>query len=119
MGAPTLSLDPIIWPDDDDYQDPNVFKAAERYWWHATIAAELVRLRDHCTRPGSTERGISAAPLALLADNIKMNVYDFARYCRQMITWGELVKAAPLWDHSPETWVALATESSPSVSDTP
>nr|ABI79331.1 hypothetical protein PNSL1.003 [Rhodococcus sp. NS1] len=35
------------------------------------------------------------------------NLFDTVRHCRQMITWGELVKAEPLWDSEPDLWVAL------------
>lgn len=36
-----------------------------------------------------------------------MTASDVAKYCRQMITWGELVKAEPLSEFEPESWVAL------------
>lgn len=120
MSAPSLDLEPITWPAGDAYHDPQVFRAAERFWWHDTVATELRRLRDDCTHPSQPEHGIAAAPLALLADNLKMNIYDLAASCRQMITWGELVKAEPLWDHAPSTWVALAPEiTSSSMKDQP
>jgi hypothetical protein len=106
-GPPLYTLDPIIWSDDDPYRDPAVFRASERMWWHHAIAKELRRLRD-----GSFTRfpgGLPAYPVAGIAGNIRgFNAIDTARYCRQMITWGELVKAEPLWDFEPDMWVALA-----------
>ncbi|WP_128645057.1 hypothetical protein [Rhodococcus sp. BS-15] len=106
--SPTMTLDAITFPAGDPYRVPDVYRAAERFWWHEAVAAELRRLRDECTNP-STGEGYSAFSVSGIAGNIKgMNAYDVAKYCRQMITWGELVKAEPLWDFEPELWVALS-----------
>lgn len=102
-----MTLDPIHFDPDDPYCDPDVYRAGERFWWHQAIADELKRLRDECQNP-ETGEGYPAFNVAGLAGNIKgANTFDTARHCRQMITWGELVKAAPLWDFHPDGWVSL------------
>lgn len=102
-----MTLDAIAFPAGDPYRVAEVFRAAERFWWHEAVAAELRRLRDECTNP-STGEGYPAFNVSGVAGNIKgMDPYDVAKYCRQMITWGELVKAEPFWDFEPELWVAL------------
>lgn len=73
---------------------------ADRYWWHKAIADELARLRDKCDMPAYNVPGI--------AGNVRMSVTDVRKYVDQMIEWGELVSAQPLWDYLPEQWVALA-----------
>ncbi|WML66352.1 hypothetical protein [Rhodococcus sp. AH-ZY2] len=105
--TPTLSLDPIDYPDGDPYRDPAVHRARERFWWHQAIADELRRLRDECANP-TTGSGYPAFNVPGLAGNIPgAHLLDTVRHCRQMITWGELVKAEPLWDSEPDLWVAL------------
>ncbi|MFF0242924.1 hypothetical protein ACFYRW_22270 [Rhodococcus pyridinivorans] len=105
--TPTLSLDHIDYPDGDPYRDPAVHRAGERFWWHQAIADELRRLRDECTNPKAGS-GYPAFNVPGLAGNIPgAHLFDTVRHCRQMITWGELVKAEPLWDFEPDLWVAL------------
>lgn len=104
----TMTLDPLEFPEGDPYRDQATYRARERFWWHQQIAAELRRLRDECVDP-TTGKGYQAYPVAGIAGNIPgANALDTARHCRQMITWGELVKADPLWDFEPELWVSLA-----------
>ena len=101
------TLDPIEFGPDDPYRDPAAYREGERFWWHQTIVNELKRLRDECTNP-DTGQGYHAFSITGLAGNIKgANAYDTLNHCRQMITWGELVQAEPLWDFEPELWVAL------------
>lgn len=104
----TLTLDPIEFPADDPYRDPAAHRAGERFWWHQAIVDELTRLRDECKDP-ETGTGYAAYSVPGIAGNIQgANAFDTAKHCRQMITWGELVKAEPLWDFEPDLWVALA-----------
>lgn len=104
----TMTLDPIEYPAGDPYRDPAVHRAIERFWWHQAIADELRRLRDECVDP-KTGKGYPAFSVTGIAGNIRgANPLDTASSCRQMITWGELVKAEPLWDFEPDLWVALA-----------
>nr|WP_296774172.1 hypothetical protein [Rhodococcus sp. (in: high G+C Gram-positive bacteria)] len=102
-----MTLEAISFPPGDPYRVPDVFRAAERFWWHEAIAAELRRLRDTCVDP-STGQGYPAYSVSGIAGNLRgMTASDVAKYCRQMITWGELVKAEPLSEFEPESWVAL------------
>lgn len=91
-------LEPFDFPEGDEYRDPEVFRTNERYWWHNEIAKELRRLKD---------AGYSAYNVAGIAGNIKRPKMDTYNNIRQMLTWGELDKADPLWDHEPNTWVKL------------
>ncbi|MFZ2526421.1 MAG: hypothetical protein WAX14_02025 [Rhodococcus sp. (in: high G+C Gram-positive bacteria)] len=107
-----MTLAPIEHPAGDPYRDPAVHRARERFWWHQAIADELRRLRHDCVDP-KTGEGYPAFPVTGIADNIRdgipcANPLDIAVSCRQMIAWGELVKAEPLWDVEPDLWVALA-----------
>lgn len=74
-------------------------RTCDRYWWHEAIARELKRLRDECDMPASN--------VPAIAGNVRAGIGDTRRAVEQMLTWGELVTAEPLWDY-PETWVALA-----------
>lgn len=98
---PSLTLDPIRWPESDEYHDPAVFRACERFWWHQEIRAHLEDLE---------RAGFSAACLRQIASNLQRNVYDIAAYLRQMLGWGELIKTEPLHDFEPETWVKINPE---------
>lgn len=103
-----VTLTPIEYDVGDPYRDPAVHRTHERFWWHQSIANELQWLRDQCVDP-NTGRGYPAYPVRGIASNIRgANELDTIRHCRQMITWGELVRAEPLWDFDPEFWVALA-----------
>lgn len=105
-GPPRIDLTPVVWPEGDKYRNLGVFRAHERFWWHSAVANELRRLRN--VRSAEYPEGFAAYSVEGIAGNLKMNLYDVASYCRQMISWGELVKAAPLWDYEPDHWVALA-----------
>lgn len=96
-----MTLKPITWPEGDEYSDPEVFKAGERMWWHQAIVTELRR---------QAELGRTAYNVPGIAGNLNMSEREVITYCRQMITWGELVKVEPLWDFEPDTWVALAVQ---------
>lgn len=74
-------------------------RTCDRYWWHEAIARELKRLRDECDSPAFNVPGI--------AGNVRATVSDTRRAVAQMVEWGELVPAEPLWNY-PETWVAIA-----------
>lgn len=93
------TLDPIIWPADDEYSNPAVYRDRERFFWHGRIARELREQREQ-GRPACCVKGI--------AGNLDMSSYDVIRYLKAMITWGEVVRAVALTDFEPDTWVALA-----------
>lgn len=105
---PLYTIEPVVWPADDEYSDPAVYKAGERMWWHSAVVRELQRLRD--LRSEKCPNGLAAYSVAGIAGNLGMSQYDVAKYCRHMVTWGELVKAEALWDFEPDMWVALAPE---------
>lgn len=103
----TMTLDPLVFADGDPNKDPAVYRANSRFWWHESIASELRRVRDECTNP-ATGKGYSAFSVSGIAGNLNgMYASDVAKYCRQMIAWGELSKADPLWDFEPDLWVSL------------
>lgn len=94
------NLTPLPWPADDPYSDPAAYRAGERYWWHQSIAAELYRL--HLL-------GYESECVDGIAGNLNgMFASDVAGYVRQMLAWGEVVRADARSDYEPKTWVALA-----------
>lgn len=90
-----------IPPLPESYATVEVYRTENRFWWHEAIATELRRLLSIGVYP------------AMNIDGIAMNLHGFTtadttKYVKQMLIWGELVPAEPLWDYAPDTWVALA-----------
>lgn len=99
----SLSLDPVVWPAEDPYHDPEVFRAHERFWWHEEIAAELRRME---------QLGFAASCVKGIAGNIRRDPYDVAKNLRMMLGWGEVERAEALHDFEPDTWVRLVRKDS-------
>ncbi|QXN74343.1 hypothetical protein SEA_OBLADI_127 [Gordonia phage ObLaDi] len=104
MSAPVRpTLDLPVRESCDPYHDPEVHKAAERFWWHSAVAKEVDRQHG---------LGAPSAYIPAIAQNLRMSSWDATRYCRQMIEWGELIKstscAAPGADVDPDLWVAAS-----------
>lgn len=102
MSEHNVTADPIVWADGDEYADPAKYRAAERFWWHAAITAELTRLESI---------GIPSYNVAGIAGNINgMSASDVLKYIKAMICWGELIPV-PMpdgYDHEPDSWVSIA-----------